>query len=165
MSDIYGPNTARIERFLERLRAMTDEESIRWSAAAREAEANSAATESDWKQAWDAIVSSGLKTEFEAARSAARAAYPPEKNVYIADHFEGEFQSGTIAGIMVVRDLISPAVYAALVAPFVAAGFGRWVGVLSGEEEWRLAAEIRTFYGTGPEAQAAFDLAKAEILE
>jgi hypothetical protein len=153
MRDIYGPNTAQVERFIGFLERMTDAQANRIRTA-----------ENGWRDS-------------KVNRKAVAAAYMTDRSEMndmasnVAVHYVPDFSLATVYAVqraavgLVSRDLISPEEYAILVDPFVKIGFGRWVGVLTGEEEFRLAAEIRTFYGTGPEAKAAFDLEKAEILE
>jgi hypothetical protein len=113
-TDIYGPNTIAVAAFIERLRTLTPEQASRLNAA--------------WvaagDAAWDGVAAWDARVAARDARAAARDARYAAR--YAAR--DARDAAGDAAVALVVRDLISPEHFALLVAPFVEAGLGEWLG-------------------------------------
>ncbi len=138
MSDIYGPNTAAVERFIEHLESMTEAQALRIDP---ELVNSLIDTWGDWGYTDSAAFGYDLHpaTTFASlyAWKACRDFDPVTAEV-----------ARNAAAALVVQHLITPEKFAKLVSPFVAAGLGRWLGVWSDEERARALAEIMGVYPT-----------------
>jgi hypothetical protein len=125
-TDLYGPNTPAVAAFIARLRTLTPEQADRlnaaWVAAGDAAWDGVAAWEAAGAAAGDA--GDAAWVAWVAARYAAWDAVA----TWDAAGAAAGAAAGDAALALVVRDLISPEHFATLVAPFVEAGFGEWLG-------------------------------------
>jgi hypothetical protein len=111
-TQIYGPNTPKVELFIERLKSLSDEE-VR----------NVAARLAAWAAAWDAAWDAARDAAWDAARNAARneawdaaldAAWDPAWDAAL----DTAWDAARVAAAIVVMDLITEEQFTTLAEPF-----------------------------------------------
>jgi hypothetical protein len=99
-TQIYGPNTPKVELFIERLKSLSDEE-VR----------NVAARLAAWAAAWDAAWDAARDAAWDAARNAAR-------NEAWDAALDTAWDAARVAAAIVVMDLITEEQFTTLAEPF-----------------------------------------------